>query len=405
MRRRHDGPHTLLVASGLVGGGAERRLRYLAEHLFGGHVDVLTLLEGPTRLPRSQGRIGSLGWEGDRSYPRVALALRRHLAREKYDLVMGFGLYTNLLVWCATWGRGPRPRRLMSEINRPRVVLADTARGGKRALLMRLLRMAYPRADVMAANSIDGAEECIRFFGVDRRKTVRVPNILDAAEVRARAREDLSVAWPSQRHTIIVCARLSRIQKRLDTVIRSLAALGPGRDCALMLVGDGPTRGDLQRLAVELGVDDRVYFYGWQENPLPLLARATVSVLSSEYEGFSNSVLEALFLDVPVITSYCSSDAREMCARGAAAGCEPGDVEGLTAALTQVLASAEKRAQMVRAAASYRSPHEISIALPLYEELMRAAAAGAALPSELCDFHLRGTWGAHAPLAAVRSAS
>src|SRR6202008_2174687 len=100
--------------------------------------------------------------------------------------------------------------------------------------------------------------------------------------------------------------------KRVDTVIRAIAKLASTFDCALAVMGDGPLLGELSLLANQLGIGSRVHFCGWQENPMPLVARASVCVVSSDYEGFSNSVLEAMFLDVPVVTSYCSSDAREM---------------------------------------------------------------------------------------------
>jgi len=67
-----------------------------------------------------------------------------------------------------------------------------------------------------------------------------------------------------------------------------------------------------ERLAQELGVADRVHFVGFQKNPYPYIEQATAMVVSSDFEGFSIAILEALALGTPVISTDCPSGPREV---------------------------------------------------------------------------------------------
>jgi glycosyltransferase involved in cell wall biosynthesis len=174
---------------------------------------------------------------------------------------------------------------------------------------------------------------------------------------------------------IAVNCRLDRT-KGVNTILRAFADLKSVPTASLMIVGDGPEHLALTNLAAELQISDRVVFCGWQNNPLPIVAGATVFVQASDFEGFSNSILEALFLDTPIITSYCSSDARLMCDLGAALGFEVGDSRELARCLERVLTSDSLRANLVCNAAEYRRPFELTVAIKCYEDLVIRAIGG-----------------------------
>lgn len=92
-------------------------------------------------------------------------------------------------------------------------------------------------------------------------------------------------------------------------------------------MGDGKARKALANQVKDMSLEEVVIFTGVLENPFPLLRGAAAFVLASEYEGYSNSLLEAMFCDVPVITSSCSSDADEMARYGAVQSFEIGNVK------------------------------------------------------------------------------
>lgn len=163
--------------------------------------------------------------------------------------------------------------------------------------------------------------------------------------------------------------------KRVDTLLNAVAALPPSHICQIDIVGDGPERKLLGDLAEQLEIADRVHFHGWQTNPFPYLKRASAMVLASNYEGFSNSVLEAMVIGVPVITSHCSTDAEQMAEQGIALGFPVGDSERLKQCIMLLLDDGENRQSMIEKGRQLADKHSLFNALPAYELMIEAAIA------------------------------
>jgi glycosyltransferase involved in cell wall biosynthesis len=90
--------------------------------------------------------------------------------------------------------------------------------------------------------------------------------------------------------------------KRVDQVIDAVALC---EGAGLVIVGDGPERDGLERLARERGLTDRVYFAGQRSHAetLALMAACDLFVLNSTYEGLPHVVLEAMSLGLPVVAT------------------------------------------------------------------------------------------------------
>lgn len=80
----------------------------------------------------------------------------------------------------------------------------------------------------------------------------------------------------------------------------------------LVIIGDGPLRPALEKLARTLGIGDRVRFLGQKHNPYPWMHQARLFVLSSEYEGFGLVLLEALVCGTPVVAVDCPGGIRDV---------------------------------------------------------------------------------------------
>ena len=93
-------------------------------------------------------------------------------------------------------------------------------------------------------------------------------------------------------------------QKGLDVLIRALALLP---DVTGVLVGDGPERGNLERLARDLGVRDRIVITGWVENARDYLPSFDLVAAPSRFEGFPLAVIEAMLARRPVVASAVDS--------------------------------------------------------------------------------------------------
>jgi len=101
--------------------------------------------------------------------------------------------------------------------------------------------------------------------------------------------------------TVVTVGRLLSL-KRVDGIIRAVAPL---RGVGLVVVGDGPEKPSLERLARQLGVQDRVCFTGRQghEESLRLMKGCDFLVLNSNHEGFPFVLLEAMSVGLPVIAT------------------------------------------------------------------------------------------------------
>ncbi len=88
------------------------------------------------------------------------------------------------------------------------------------------------------------------------------------------------------------------------TFLRAAALVGDNPAYRFAIIGDGPLRGELALQAQELGIADRVTFFGFQQRVADYVAACDLLVSSSrDNEGCSNSILEAMALDVPVIAT------------------------------------------------------------------------------------------------------
>jgi glycosyltransferase involved in cell wall biosynthesis len=88
------------------------------------------------------------------------------------------------------------------------------------------------------------------------------------------------------------------------TFLRAASMVADNRAIRFAIIGDGPLRGELERQAKELGIADRVTFFGFQRRVADYVAACDLLVSSSrDNEGCSNSILEAMALDVPVVAT------------------------------------------------------------------------------------------------------
>lgn len=367
-------PRALLVVPTFEAkGGAERRAGILRRSLTSVDVEAAVFLSPSAHGPHAGAEVHGLGWKGLWSYPAVIVRLRRLLAQRRYDVVMAFGLYPNFVTWFATRAMSRNPAVVLTEITRPyRASLTEKPRL-RRVVNRWLMRLVYGRGDWFAANSIDGVEESIRYFGVKRDTARRLGGIIDSEELETLARQAPCVEHDPLMFTICTSARFDAM-KRLDTLLHAVAGLPSHLSWRLILIGDGKERANLEALARRLGIASRVRFTGWTTNPFPIVAASSVYVHCSEWEGLSNAVLEAMFLKVPVATSFCSSDAREMSACGAALGFETGDANALSSHLENLMCSSELRERLRTQGVQYCRRHEKSASVADYDALLLRAA-------------------------------
>ncbi len=140
-----------------------------------------------------------------------------------------------------------------------------------------------------------------RIVGTSKLSVVRNGIDMEAIDPGHAAEVRTEMGIPLGAAVIGTVGRLSDV-KRQDVLIRGLARLRrQNADVHLLLVGDGPRRTDLVKLAWKLGLADAVHFAGYQDKPQKYLAAMDLFALSSASEGMPLSVLEAWAARKPVV--------------------------------------------------------------------------------------------------------
>jgi glycosyltransferase involved in cell wall biosynthesis len=208
------------------------------------------------------------------------------------------------------------------------------------SLKYRLLPLAYrllaPRAAGIVAVSGGVADDLVTCAGLDRGRITVINNPVVDARLHARAAAPLDHPWIAETATRPLFITAGRLvgQKDHATLLRAFARARAHRPMRLVILGEGPLRPTLEALADELGIRDDLLMPGYVANPLPWFAAAAAFVLSSRYEGFGNVLVEAMACGTPVISTDCPHGPAEILGHGRYGSLvQPGDIDGLTAAL------------------------------------------------------------------------
>lgn len=146
--------------------------------------------------------------------------------------------------------------------------------------------------------------------------------------------------------TVGTIARLDPV-KGIDVLVRALARLP---EVTLVVVGDGPERAALERLAVELGVGERVVWTGWLDDARGRLGAFDVFALPSRREGQGIAAVEAMLAELPVVASRVDSVPEVVEDGRTGVLVPPEDPSALAAAITGLLESPEWAVEMGRRA-------------------------------------------------------
>lgn len=178
-------------------------------------------------------------------------------------------------------------------------------------------------------------------------RPVAAPDVVRAAAGPLRAALDLNGSQP-----VIACVAAFRPEKDHATLLHAFAqAHRELPAAALLLVGDGPLRGNLERLAAALGIASAIRFAGVRDDVAALLGLVDVVALSSTtIENFPFSVLEAMAMGVPAVCTAVGG-MRELVDDGRSGVLVPaGDVDLFAAALVAVGGDRQTCARMGAAA-------------------------------------------------------
>ncbi|MGH9903356.1 MAG: glycosyltransferase, partial [Pyrinomonadaceae bacterium] len=350
------------LAGTLGRGGAERQLVYMLRALKGAGVSTRVMCL--TRGEPFEKEITDLGvaveWVGESgSRPRRLLRVIRSLRREPADVLQSAHFYTNLYAAAAARATGAR------DIGAIRNNLFSELEGN--GFVIGRAHLRAPRH--LIANSRLGRERAVA-CGVAPGRVDFVPNAVDAEWLNAgharngykqngHGRDGHSKNGHGRNGRepvrILFAGRLTE-QKRPDRFLRVVSAVmgaSAGRPVKALMAGDGPLRGSVESLAGTLGLGpDRLELLGGQSDMRGVYACADMLVLTSDWEGTPNVVLEAMACGLPVVATRVGG-VEEIVTADRGLLTAPDDEDGLRAATLRLVTDTTLRAELGRGGRLY----------------------------------------------------
>ena len=168
------------------------------------------------------------------------------------------------------------------------------------------------------------------------------------------------------------------LQKGFDLLLHALAlAVKKCPDIRLIVAGEGSQREVLQELCSSLGLEEHVSFPGIFPRLDLVMHRAMGFVLSSRYEGFCNTMLEALGHGLPVLAFDCPAGPGEVL-RGSGAGIlvEAENIEELAQAMTVMWTDEALRKRLAAQAPSALTPYALELVMARWNALLEVPSPG-----------------------------
>jgi glycosyltransferase involved in cell wall biosynthesis len=295
--------------------------------------------------------------------PKHIRVIRRIVAAERIDVI-------HVHLFPAMWWAVIATLRLSNV----RVIATEhsTWNRRRRPLFKLLDRFMYSRFDRVACVSEQTAQALRAWLP---EITNRISVIENGVDSNAFGQSRVDTVFRSTR--VLTIGSL-RKEKAVDVLIRAVAVV-PRAEA--VIVGDGPLRGELEGLATDLGVRERVHFLGTRTDVASLLSTACVYVQSSVIEGFGIAVAEAMAAGMPVIVSDIPS-LRDVVG-DAGLRFTPGAHAELAEALNRVFSDANLQNEMGTRARAGAARFSISRAAEQYASLYEDVLATTALSNGL----------------------
>lgn len=263
-------------------------------------------------------------------------ALRSYLTRERPDGLLSGLVHVNVAALIASRYIASGTRIVISERNTPSRDRATPSLAMKAGYF--LAPKLYPKADAITAVSAGVADDMQTTLKIPRDRIKVINNPVIHERIAIQAAETFEHRWIGGSEPVLLAAGRLEPQKNYPNLLKAFSLLRASHKAKLLILGKGNQRDNLLRLASDLGIADHIDFLGFCSNPYAVMARADLFVLSSDWEGSPNVLVEAMFCGTPVVSTDCPSGPSETLDGGRyGALVKMNDPQGLAAALASTL--------------------------------------------------------------------
>ncbi|HMT06742.1 MAG TPA: glycosyltransferase [Pyrinomonadaceae bacterium] len=253
----------------------------------------------------------------------------------KIDIIHTHDFYTNVFGMAATFFA-----------RHCRFISSKRETGGMRTEMQdRIEKLAFSRSDAIVVNS-DAVRSYLTQRTVTPEKIRVIYNGLDLdrfsrTAVRANVVTRLGLPDRAEIKFVTIVANLRHDVKNIPMLLRAAARL-ENDDVHFVVAGEGELRPSLEAMAAELGVAERVHFIGRCDDVPSILGVSFAGVLTSDAEGFSNSLLEYMAAALPVVATNVGGAAEIIDVDVNGYLVEPNDDAALTEYLAKLAGDADR---------------------------------------------------------------
>jgi len=311
-------PKLAIFMPSLFGAGGQRSMLNLAHGIADNGYDmdlVLAQAEGEF-LNEVRKPVSIVDLKASRALTSLP-ALVRYLRNEQPDAMLSVFGYLNIIALWAWRLSGVKTRLFVNEQNTVSLEAGNASSWSSR-LTPPLIKRFYPWANGIVVVSQGVRDDLAQLTKIPRQRITVIynPSVV-GAEVQGKAKEPVDHPWfkPEQPPVLLAVGRLQP-QKDYPMLLQAFAQVRQTQPARLVILGEGKERPMLEAMIKELNLEDDVSLPGFVMNPYAYMARASLFVLSSQWEGLPTVLIEALCCGAPVVSTDCPSGPREILRNG-----------------------------------------------------------------------------------------
>jgi glycosyltransferase involved in cell wall biosynthesis len=268
-----------------------------------------------------------------------------YLQKYQPDVLLPMPWYFNVVAVLARAISGVKTKVVLGEHN---IISLEAGIEHRDKLHLRflpvLMRYTYPHGDGLVGVSKDTITDLVETLKIGADIPMRVIlNPINLERVQRLSQAEIDHPWFQNRDipVIVTAARLAK-QKQLDGLLRAFAQVVKVMPARLLILGEGPLRGELESLSRELGVAESVWLPGYDSNPYRYMAAGDAFILASAWEGCPIALQEAMACGAAVVVTDAPGGMKDIIEYGKSGVLvASGDADALAKGILQILTQPE----------------------------------------------------------------